>query len=105
MKKKFLSVGIVAASLAGLFAFRTITVQTAITGKVTPADGALSVWAISGKDTTKGNIVSGAFTIEVKAGTYKLIVDAKEPYKDAQLENLVVKQEQTLDAGEITLQQ
>lgn len=105
MKKKILSVGIVAASLAGLFAFTTITGQTAITGKITPAEGAVGVWAINGKDTTKGNITSGAFTIEVKPGTYKLIVDGKEPYKDAQLENLVVKQDQTLDAGEIILQQ
>ena len=103
MKKSMLTCGIVAAAFAGLFAFTTMT-QSSITGKVTPADGAETVWAISGTDSTKGVISSGAFTLEVKPGTYKLIVDAKDPYKDVTLENLEVKQGQPIDVGEIVLQ-
>jgi len=103
MKKRMLTLGVVAASVAGLFAFTTTA--TSITGKVTPADGAEAVWAISGTDSTKGAITSGAFAIEVKPGNYKVIVDAKDPYKDVTLENLEVKQDQALDVGEIVLQQ
>ena len=103
MKKKMLTLGIVAASVAGLFAFTTAA--TSITGKVTPADGAETVWAISGSDSTKAAVSAGAFTIDVKPGTYKVIVDAKDPYKDVTLENLEVKQDQALDVGEIVLQQ
>jgi hypothetical protein len=104
MKKRMLTLGVVAASVAGLFAFTTLA-QTSITGKVTPAEGAETVWAISGTDSTKGTVTSGAFAIEVKPGTYKVIVDAKDPYKDVTLENLEVKQDQALDVGEIVLQQ
>lgn len=103
MKKRMLSCGIVAASVAGLFAFTAIT-QSSITGKVSPADGAEAVWAISGTDSTKAGINAGAFTLEVKPGTYKVIVDAKDPYKDVSLENLEVKDGQPLDVGEIVLQ-
>jgi hypothetical protein len=103
MKKRMLSFGILAASVAGLFAFNAAT-QASITGKVTPADGAQMVWAISGMDSTKSEINSGAFTLAVKPGTYKVIVDAKDPYKDVSLENLEVKDGQPLDVGEIVLQ-
>ena len=101
MKKKLLSVGIIAASVAGLFAFSTT--QSAITGKVTPADGAQSVWAVSTTDSAKGTITSGAFSLQVKPGTYKVIIDATDPYKDVTLDNIEVK-DQPVDVGEITLQ-
>jgi len=103
MKKSMLTFGIVAASVAGLFAFTT-TNQSSITGRVAPADGAETVWAISGADSTKGAISAGAFALGVKPGIYKVLVDAKDPYKDVILENLEVKQDQPLDVGEIVLQ-
>ena len=102
MKKSMLTCGIIAASVAGLFAFTTN--QSSITGKVTPADGAQAVWAYGASDSTKGNISGGAFTIDVKPGTYRVVVDAKDPYKDVTLENLEVKQDQPLDVGEVVLQ-
>ena len=102
MKMKMLTCGILAASVAGLFAFTTT--QSSVIGKVSPADGAESVWAVSGTDTAKGTISGGAFSLEVKPGTYKLTVDAKDPYKDVTLENLEVKQDQPLDVGEVVLQ-
>jgi hypothetical protein len=103
MKKSMLTFGIAVASVAGLFAF-TNTAQTAITGKVVPGEGAETVWAISATDSTKGTVSSGTFTLDVKPGTYKVIVDAKDPYKDVTLENLEVKQDQPLNVGEIVLQ-
>lgn len=104
MKKHMLTGGIALTAIAALFSFSTIT-QTGITGKVSPADGAASVWAVSGTDTVKGVISAGAFSLAVKAGTYKVIIDAKEPYKDVQLESVVVKDGQPSDVGEIALQQ
>ena len=103
MKKSMLTCGIFAASIAGLFAF-TGSMQTYITGKVVPVDGAETVWAVSATDSTKGTLSSGTFTLDVKPGTYKVIVDAKAPYKDVTLENLEVKQDQPLNVGEIVLQ-
>jgi|SRR6266542_2520129 len=78
--------------------------QTSITGRVTPIDGANAAWAISGKDSATSNIVNGVFSFAVKQGLYKVIVDAVEPYKDAVLENISVKDGQTVDVGEIVLQ-
>jgi hypothetical protein len=104
MKKSMLTCGIVAASLAGLFAFTTVN-QSSITGKVTPAEGAEAVWAYGAADSTKGTLSGGTFTIEVKPGTYRVVVDAKDPYKDVTLENLEVKEGQPLDVGEVVLQQ
>jgi hypothetical protein len=103
MKKHILTGSIVAASLSGLLAFQPAT-QTTISGKVTPADGAESVWAVSGTDSTKAGVTSGSFALQVKPGTYKLFVDAKNPYKDVSLDNLDVKEGQPLDVGEIVLQ-
>ena len=103
MKKSMLTCGIFAASIAGLFAF-TGSMQTSITGKVVPVDGAETVWAVSATDSTRGTLSSGTFTLDVKPGTYKVIVDAKAPYKDVTLENLEVKQDQPLNVGEIVLQ-
>ena len=78
--------------------------QTSITGKISPADGAEVVWAIGITDSVKAMVALGSFSIQVKPGLYKLIVDAKEPLKDAQLDNLDVKENQLLDVGEIILQ-
>jgi hypothetical protein len=44
------------------------------------------------------------FSFSVKPGIYKVVVDAIEPYKDAVLENISVKEGQTVDVGEIMLQ-
>lgn len=102
MKKNFLYNCLAAVSVAGLFSWSVG--QSAIVGTVSPADGAESVWAISGTDSAKGIISSGSFSLSVKPGVYKLFVDAKEPYKDVLLENLEVRQGQPFDAGEIVLQ-
>lgn len=101
MKKRMFTTGVALAMVAGIYAFTTT--QTGIVGKVTPADGASTVWAISGTDSTKATVNSGTFSLAVKAGTYKVFVDAKDPYKDVTVENVEVKDGQATDLGEITL--
>lgn len=103
MKKQILLCLIAIASIAGIYA-ATVS-QSTISGKVSPADGATTVFAISGTDSARAPITAGAFALQVKPGTYQLLVDAKAPYKDVTLENIEVKEGQPLDVGEIVLQQ
>lgn len=103
MKKRILSCGIITASLAAAFAFNNLQ-SAAIVGRVSPVDGAEAVWAIGGTDSVRGAINSGAFSLPVKNGTYKVVVDAKDPYKDVLLENIEVKDSRPVDVGEIVLQ-
>jgi hypothetical protein len=79
--------------------------KTSIVGRVSPVDAAEVVWVTSTTDSAKSVVSMGQFNFDVKPGTYKLIIDAREPYKDVLMENLQVKQDQTLDVGEIPLKQ
>jgi hypothetical protein len=79
--------------------------KSGIVGKLNPIDGAELVWVLGSSDSLKMVPAQGQFFFDVKPGVYKLVVDAKEPYKDVLLENLQVKQDETLDVGEIPLKQ
>src|SRR4030095_5213879 len=102
MKRFFIICGIILLAVLAVKAFYSH--ETSITGKISPVDGANIAWAISSKDSATSNIVNGSFTLPVKPGTYKVMIDALEPYKDATVENVVVKEGQTADVGEIILQ-
>lgn len=105
MKKTFVTLVAVCAMVITLHAFRSAQ-TSGIKGSISPADAIVStVWAINGTDSLKGQPVKGNFTIPAKTGTWKLIVDAKEPYKDAVMENVQVKEGQITDVGEIKLSQ
>jgi hypothetical protein len=103
MKRFFLAAFIILASVAVIYAFREKN-QTSISGRINPVSGANIVWAVSGKDSATSNIVNGAFSFSAKPGIYKIVIDAVEPYKDAILENVSVKDGQSVDVGEIVLQ-
>ena len=108
MKKGILAfaiVSVVAGSPLSFHARRALAIQrTSITGKISPAGEAELVRIIGINDSVKVEVVSGNFFAQVKPGKYKLIVKTRGPYKDAQLDNLEVKQNQALDIGEIILQ-
>ena len=90
---------------AGLLAFNKQPLTGSIRGSVSPADGASRVWAVSSSDTAAGNIQSGAFEIVVaKEGTYKVIVEAKPPYRNAAKDNVTVANGQSTDVGVINLE-
>ncbi|MBO9153384.1 MULTISPECIES: carboxypeptidase-like regulatory domain-containing protein [Chitinophaga] len=104
MKKAKLSLLAVAAVAFGAFAFKGF--DGSISGKVVPADGATEAWAVSGTDTLKTAIADGAFSFAAaKAGTYTVIVDAKEPFKDATITDVKVEDGKATDLGEIKLAQ
>ena len=88
---------------AGLFAFTNFEAG-AIRGRVTPADGAFHVMAISGRDTVTANITLGEFLINsVKPGSYIVIIDAHAPYRDVVRDGIVVTDGNVVDLGEIQL--
>jgi hypothetical protein len=102
MKKylKYITPVVLAAGV--LFSFSSP--QSVISGSVLPADGTESIWAIGPKDSARAVIINtGAFSIPVKSGHYKLVVDAKVPYKDLVLD-LDIKPDQPMDVGQIVLQ-
>jgi hypothetical protein len=103
MKRFIIVVIMMLFAILILYSFRD-KYQTSIVGRVNPVGGANAVWAVSGRDSTTSNVVNGAFSLEAKQGIYKVVIDAVEPYKDAILENVSVKEGQTVDVGEIMLQ-
>lgn len=96
---------IVFIALATCFFLSYMPAKTVILGRVVPADGAELVWVLGEKDSLKSVLIEGNFQFEVRPGMYKLVVDAKQPYKDVMLDNLVVRADETLDVGEIVLKQ
>ncbi len=102
MKMTALALGVMTA---GLFAFKSLD-NGSIKGTVTPADGAVQAWAISSADTLKAAVNNGAFEItNVKPGDYRLIIEAKPPYKNQAKEGVSVKDDTPTDVGEIKLEQ
>ena len=75
-----------------------------INGSIVPQDGAILVWAVQTTDTVKAAPANGIFTLTVKSGTWKVIVDAKEPYQDVMMENVQVSDGKETSLGEIRLQ-
>ena len=102
IKLTLMAVGIATASL---FAFKAIDGGT-VKGTVSPAEGAVRAWALSGADTLRAPIVNGAFEIlNAKPGSYRVIIEAKPPYKNAFKDSVTVAEGQPTDIGEIKLQQ
>jgi hypothetical protein len=104
MKKTVITLIATLLTVAMLHAFRLMQ-SSSISGKVIPPDGSEMIWAISGRDSIKTNVINGSFVFTAKPGTWKIMVDAKEPFKDAVLERVDVKEGQNTDVGEIRLQQ
>ncbi|SFO66743.1 hypothetical protein SAMN05428949_6062 [Chitinophaga sp. YR627] len=103
MKTTKFSLSALVAMVIGALAFNSFDGGT-ISGKVTPVDGATEVWAISGMDTLKAPVTDGAFSVQsAKAGSYTVIIDAKDPYKDATLKDVKVEDGKVTDLGEIKL--
>ena len=105
MKKAKLTLVALSVATAGLFAFKGISTGT-IKGTIMPADGATKAWALSSTDTLKADIQNGSFEISnAKPGTYRLIIEAKPPYKNTAKDNVAVADGQPTNVGEIKLGQ
>ncbi|HEV2353374.1 MAG TPA: carboxypeptidase-like regulatory domain-containing protein [Puia sp.] len=103
---KFTSLKVAAIGLvtAGLFSFAYLR-DGSIHGTVTPAEGGVNAWAESTMDTVKSPIINGSYEISgVKPGTYKVVIEAKPPYRNAAKDGIIVSDGQSADAGEIRLE-
>lgn len=104
MKQIKLSLLAVGLATVGFFAF-TPDDAGSIKGTVSPADAAVQAWAISSTDTLKAPIAKGMYEIAgAKPGNYKLIIEAKAPYKNAAKEGVSVADGQATEVPEIMLE-
>jgi hypothetical protein len=104
MKFISLRIAIVSAVAAGLFAFSSLR-DGSIRGTVSPPEGGVRAWAESYTDTLKAPIINGSYEITgLKPGTYKIIIEAKPPYRNAARDGVMVSDGQSSDAGEIRLE-
>lgn len=102
MKIAAFASGIVALALSAF----TLVQSTSIKGTVTPADKAVKAWAISSTDTVSAPVTNGTFEIpNVKAGNYSVIIEAQDPYANTRKKDVMVKDGEPTDVGEIKLQQ
>ena len=85
------------------FSFRT-KFQTGVVGRIDPMSGANLVWIVGGHDSLVCAVVNGEFGFDTRPGIYKVVIHGVAPFKDEVLENVGVRDGQTLDVGEIVLQ-
>ena len=103
MKKTKLGILGIAAIAAGLFAFSHIE-DGSVKGTVSPPEGALRAWVLSAKDTFRSDVTAGSFEIKnVKSGNYRLIIEARAPYKNVAKDSITVIEGNPVDVGAIVL--
>jgi hypothetical protein len=92
--------------LCVVVAFAPQQYSGSIRGKVLPHNAALHVWAVSDGDTGRGVLQNGEFEIRsLKPGRYRLIIDARLPYKVTTKPDVIVNDSSNTDVGEIRLDQ
>lgn len=78
---------------------------TSIKGRVEPVDAAVEAVALSATDSVTVAVTDGMFLLNVRRGTYKLIVVGKAPYKNVIKDNIEVADGNTTDIGTIRMQE
>lgn len=91
--------------IAGLLLSAFTLQQTGVVrGKVNPPENALQVFAISGNDTVRSNIVQGHFEVQkLKEGIYQVWIEALPPYSNKLIQQVQVKDGEVTELGEIYL--
>jgi hypothetical protein len=103
MKKIRMALPGFAIATAFLFSFKTSPAPS-IKGKVTPAHYAVHAWAITQSDTLYTTIDDGSFEFpNAKPGVYRIVIEAKSPYRHMAKDNIVVKSGEETDV-ELALQ-
>ena len=101
--KNGVTVSAIILVIAALHSFRD-SAAGSIGGTVIPADGVTYIWAVQNRDTIKTVPVNGQFSLPAANGLWKVVVDAKDPYKDVLIENVQVLDGKETNLGEIRLQ-
>src|SRR6476469_5645119 len=79
--------------------------RSGIQGTIDPPEGARRIWAVSGKDTVAIIPAQGSFIMDVKQGSWKLVVEDVLADKNAKRESIRVTDGQITDIGLIKLTQ
>ena len=104
MKKVRITLLGFAIAAIGLVSFRPAQ-PVPIKGKVTPAWYGVNAWAISQDDTLYTSISDGNFEFpNAEPGVYKIIIEARSPYRHMEKDGIVVKDGQAADVGAFELQ-
>jgi len=77
--------------------------RSGIQGTIDPPEGARRIWAVSGKDSVSIIPPPGSFIMDVKPGSWKLVVEAVLPYKNVERDAILVIEGQLTDIGLIKL--
>jgi hypothetical protein len=101
MKKLIIILSVVLIFLSGFLTSETF--KSGIRGSIEPADAAKKVWAISGSDSVSTVPLMGKFSVDVRAGNWKLVIEAAQPYKSTSVESVLVVDGEYADAGVIKL--
>lgn len=84
-------------SMTLLISFKNPPVAS-IQGKVSPAWYAVNAWAISETDTLYTTVTDGNFDFwNAKPGVYRIIIEARSPYRHIARDGVVVKDGQETD--------
>ena len=77
---------------------------SSIQGKVSPGWYAVNAWAISATDTLYTTVTDGNFDfLNAKPGVYRIIIEARSPYRHIAKDNVIVREGQETDL-ELSLQ-
>jgi len=79
--------------------------RSGIQGTIDPPEGAKRIWAVSGKDTVSIIPPPGSFIMDVKPGSWKLVVETVPPYKNVERDAILVVDGELTDVGLIKLSQ
>ena len=101
MKKSVVTFIAIVLVIIVLHAFRAMK-QPTITGKIYPGNAATTVWAINGSRLVKVTPQNGEFQFAVPPGSWKVMVEAHQPYENYRMPAEVVEGK-TLDLGVINL--
>lgn len=103
MKKTRIAFLSLAIAASVLLSFRSK--PASIKGKITPAFYGIQAWAITETDTLYTTISDGSFEFpNAEPGVYRIIIEARSPYRHMAKDGIVVKDGQATDIGELSLQ-
>ncbi|MFT3823474.1 MAG: carboxypeptidase regulatory-like domain-containing protein [Chitinophagaceae bacterium] len=104
MTKPVLVFALVVAAITFLHA-RRIMESSTLTGKISPASAVHSIWVIHKEDSLKTSLTKDVFSLQLPPGQYKLIIDARAPYKQVIKEHVFTEEGKSTNVGEINLEQ
>lgn len=84
---------------------RKIMQSSTLTGSINPAAAVHSILVVNQQDSLKTSLQNNdVFTLQLPPGQYKLIIDARAPYKQVVKEHVYTEQGKSTNIGAIQLQ-